>query len=369
MSGDIMMKTFTSVFGLVFLLFIANIQPLISQESQESNSAKPVPVAKYLNMVAQGRSDEVRRILPDLMVMYPNDPGVRLLTGSILQNAFKATEIYENIVAEYPESEWADDSMWRIIQFYAIMGDTAKAQASLGEMRVNYPLSDFLVPSSDIVRSSVGLARARLRERNAKLNQIQNILDKANPGSKETNKETKTDKLKIKMPIEKAMKIENDSLENNSPVSPPALEIDNHENSSMINHEEKIETPKPAEQILKEQMKMQETVPKNDKEEQKMIDNDEKVIEEKIIDNTLPIGTGSGSYGLQVGIYAKKSDAESEKDKYIAQRMRCEVRKMENDKGSFYVVLIGNYSSLNSAKAAKMIVNEQCGCNPTVVEK
>jgi len=366
-----MRRTITSVFGLVFLLSFINFQFLNSQESQANNLTEPVPVAKYLNMVAQGRSDEVRRILPDLMVMYPNDPGVKLLTGSILQNAFKATEIYENIVAEYPQSEWADDSMWRIIQFYAVMGDTSKAQTSLAEMRKNYPLSDFLVPSSDIVRSSVGLARVKLTSRDKKLNNLKKVIKEAVTPE---NEETKTDKLKIKMPVEKAIKIENNSLENNSLGdnslgSPPALVLDNQENSNMINHEEKIETPNPAEQILKEQMKIQEAVSKNDEQEQRMNDNDEKIKEEKIIDNTLPIGTGSGSYGLQVGIYAKKSDAESEKNKYIAQRMRCEVRKMENDKGSFYVVLIGNYSSLSSAKAAKMIVNEQCACNPTVVEK
>ncbi len=347
-----MIKAIVSAVGLVFLFVLFNFLFLHSQDAYDSEVS--VPVTKYLNMVAHGRSDEVRRILPDLMVSYPDDPGVKLLTGSILQNAFKATEIYESIIAQYPESQWADDAMWRVIQFYAIMGDTAKAQSGLTEMREKYPLSDFLVPASDIVRSSVGLSRARLRDRNTKLAQIQNILEKANSNVGGEKIENKTDKLRIKMPINQAIKIEAQPTE----VLPA---------SQMINHDEIGEPVNAAEQILKNQIKMQKNASDQDKE--KMINNDEERIDKVEDDGILPLGIGTGTYGLQVGIYANKLDAESEKDKYIAQRMTCEVRRMDNDKGSFYVVLIGNYSSLSSAQAAKMIVNEQCQCNPIVVEK
>jgi hypothetical protein len=123
-----------------------------------SMMAKDLPIGKYLNMIAEGKSDEVRSVMLDLYVEHPNDPGVMLLAGAVLQDAFKAMDFYQRIVTEHPRSEWADDAMWRIVQFYAILGDEQRANAALEVMRQKYPTSQFLVPATDVVRSAVGLA-------------------------------------------------------------------------------------------------------------------------------------------------------------------------------------------------------------------
>ena len=122
-------------------------------------SAQADKVNYYLNKVAQGKIEEVKLQLPELLAEYPNDPGVQLLHGVVLDDAFLAVKIYKRIISNYPESQWADDAYWRVIQFYAIMGDTLQAKEYLGKFRENYPTSEFLMPSTDIVRSSVGFVR------------------------------------------------------------------------------------------------------------------------------------------------------------------------------------------------------------------
>jgi hypothetical protein len=49
--------------------------------------------------------------------------------------------------------------------------------------------------------------------------------------------------------------------------------------------------------------------------------------------------------------------------------MRTEVKQKSIDNTNKFAVVIGNYSSLESANAAKIIVQQQCDCDPVVFEK
>lgn len=125
----------------------------------KSNSQDEL-VNQYLSMIAAGQIDDVKMKLPDLFAEYPNDPGVQLLLGVVLDDAYKALDIYNKIIKNNPESPWADNAYWRVIQFYAITGDTTNARLSLHKFRQQYPSSVYLVPASDVVRSSINFARA-----------------------------------------------------------------------------------------------------------------------------------------------------------------------------------------------------------------
>jgi len=61
-------------------------------------------VGEYLQQYAQGKMNEVRSALPDLLVEYPNDPGVKLLLAVVLEDADKAVDIYKDIVQNIRES-------------------------------------------------------------------------------------------------------------------------------------------------------------------------------------------------------------------------------------------------------------------------
>ena len=135
---------------IVFVLTFVNLNFGYSQSDK---------VVSYLRLVALGKADEVKKSLPDLMAEYPDDPGVMLLHAVVIEDAFKAIEIYEKIVNNYPESQWADDAYWRIVQFHAVLGDTTKALKELNIYRKRYPTSEFLIAATDVVRSACIVGR------------------------------------------------------------------------------------------------------------------------------------------------------------------------------------------------------------------
>ncbi len=122
--------------------------------------AQTAQVREAVRKTAAGRIDEAKKIYAELKQTSKDDPGVLLLEGILLEDAYKAFSIYQRLVKDFPKSEWADDAYWRIVQFYAIKGDTANANASLETFRKKYPASEFLSPASDVVRASYTFAKS-----------------------------------------------------------------------------------------------------------------------------------------------------------------------------------------------------------------
>jgi len=116
-------------------------------------------IKEYLKLVDEGKITEVKLALPDLLAEYPNDPGVQFLHASVLDDASKAVEIYEKIIRTYPQSEYADECYWRIIQFYALKGDVERAQRELDNYKKAFPNSAFITPASDVVRTAISIAK------------------------------------------------------------------------------------------------------------------------------------------------------------------------------------------------------------------
>lgn len=136
------------LFSVLFMIF------LFSETFSQNDE-----VRESLKLVAKGNVDEAKKALPDLLAEFPNHPGVMLLHAVVIEDAFRALEIYEKIVADHPDSQWADDAYWRVVQFHSVLGDTAKAQTSLNDFRSNYPSSEFLAPATDVVHSALIIAR------------------------------------------------------------------------------------------------------------------------------------------------------------------------------------------------------------------
>ncbi len=249
-------------FSILIGVFFISVFALHSQDKL---------VSDYLQLYAQGKMNEVRSALPDLLVEYPNDPGVKLLLAVVLEDADKAVDIYKEIVQKYPESKWADDAYWRLIQYYAVKSDVEKAEYELDNFRKRYPTSDFLVPATDVVRTAKSIATAKGKEAQA----TQKV-------DTQTNLKTET-----------------------KPVEKP-----------------------------------QET---------------------KV--------TGPITYGLQVGLYSTMQAAEAERDRFLKQRLRTTIEEKVVDGEKKYAVVIGNYSSMESAEAAKVIIQQQCNCNPVIYKK
>jgi cell division septation protein DedD len=224
-----------------------------------------------LKKITAGKTEDAKKDLARLNKENPNDAGVILLNGVLCDDAFKAVTFYEKIVKSYPQSEWADDAYWRIIQFYAIKGDIEKALSEFDTYRVKYPTSEFLQPAFDVIRSSALISKSA------------------------NHPEDKTELVEAK------------------------------------------ETAKPKETVKAK--------------------NETKKTNEK------------PSWGLQVGVYSSEEAANKELDKFKKQRLRSEVIPKDVDDSKMYAVVIGNYSSKESAEKNKAIVEKICGCKPIVYKK
>lgn len=255
-------------FLIIIVFILISFGPLLSQEKT---------ITEYLQLYSQGKMNEVLAALPDLLVEYPNDPGVKLLLAVVSENAEKAVEIYKEIVQKYPESQWADDAYWRLLQYYAVKGDVDKAEYELNNFRKRYPTSEYLPAATDVVRTARSIA-------NSKLKQIQENL------KKDENLQTTSQELK------------------KTTAEPPKVE----------------------------------------KSESK---------------------SGPVTYGLQVGVYSTLETAEAEKEKFLKKRLRTTIEEKIINGQKRFAVVIGNYSSRESAEAAKQIIQQQCECEPIIYEK
>ncbi len=291
-----------------YLLSLIAISFLFISYNAEAQTEQ---VRRLMGVVASGKVHDAKAQIPDLLAAYPDDPGVQLLHGVVIDDAFRAFEIYKRIVNKYPESEWADDAYWRIVQFHAILGDTTKAKYELDNFRKRFPKSEYLLPATDIVRSAISLAKKYSK----------------NPDS----------------------------------VYGPTT--DSHK--SETRHETKKIEDKPQVKIIEPEEKSHTADIPVQKKEVPVVKHEEPE-EEPIEDYNMP---SKGKYGLQVGIYSTTGAANAEMRKFMSQGLITKVIEKDIDGDKMYAVVIGDYSSLDSAEAAKGIVANQCKCNPIIYKK
>jgi cell division protein FtsN len=105
-----------------------------------------------------------------------------------------------------------------------------------------------------------------------------------------------------------------------------------------------------------------------------IITDSKKPVPEKVDKKEVAIKNNSNNnsgekWGLQVGIYSTKEAAENELKKFKQQRLLADILRKEVDGGTMYAVVIGDYSSRQSAEAGKTIVQQQCKCSPILYKK
>lgn len=327
--------------SLVILFISILFSTTISQAQKDE-------VNKYLRLVAYGKIDEVRAVIPDLLAKYPNDPGIKLLHGTILDDAFLALDVYNGIIKNFPQSQWADHAYWRIIQFYAVLGDTAKAQAELANFRTLYPASSFIGPASDVVRSSVNLAKKNMKSTSS--NSAAQVIKKEDqPSSKIETVQKQSEKLTA---------TKNEATINPDKLAETVVLSDNKKNTK----KENINPDKPSDASIDNNKNVKEKpVPDKNPKVPTSINPAEDAKENTIKEPAF--------FGLQVGIYKEKNTAEAEKNKFLVRRLRTQVVDKEVSGVVMFAVVIGHYSSLESAEEGKKIVSIQCGCEPIIYVK
>jgi hypothetical protein len=107
-------------------------------------------INSYLYMVEHGQTEKVRDLLPGLVEQYPNDPGVLYLQAILNTDGSAAVKMYQSIVDNYPKSEWADDALFKVYQFYYSLGLYRTAELKLAQLKKEYPSSRYLSQSAEV---------------------------------------------------------------------------------------------------------------------------------------------------------------------------------------------------------------------------
>lgn len=369
-----------------------NLVLLLCLFTYVSVQANSPDISAYLDMVANGKITEVKSQLPDLMVEYPDDAGVKLLLAVVIDDAYKSLEIYQKIVANYPESDWADDAYWRIVQFYAVKGEINKAKYELNYFRTKYPQSPYIMPAAEVVRMAEGIFRKEntiLRTSNDN-NVNNNSIGRENTPVVKREAEFKQQPMqdltqekenqKIGMIIEKEEPIQQvvEPVQEESKIQIKKVSTSGTNELSINNGNHKV-----VRQRVKVEVEDNTNSPADILEEQKKKISDAQplIAEAKIETPAAPIETkrktvvieenegSTGYFGLQVGLFNDMKNANTEMKKFLRKRMRTEVKEKLVDNEQRFAVVIGNYSTLESANAAKIIVQQQCDCEPVVFEK
>jgi hypothetical protein len=106
-----------------------------------------VDVRSYVERIRNGGGDQVREEVNGLLNRFPGDPGVQYLHGLVTVEGADAVRVFQGIVDSHPRSEWADDALYRVYQFYHALGLYRTADLKMAQLREEYPESEYLAGS------------------------------------------------------------------------------------------------------------------------------------------------------------------------------------------------------------------------------
>lgn len=123
----------------VVLLVVFISSTLLAQEQN---------ITPYLKMIESGNIKEASEALISMQKKFPNDPSVKFLEAVLTEDGSKANQMYLEIFEQYPKSNYADASLYRIFSFYYSAGIYKKAEEYRKLLINNYPSSPY-VKSTD----------------------------------------------------------------------------------------------------------------------------------------------------------------------------------------------------------------------------
>jgi cell division protein FtsN len=107
-------------------------------------------IRQRLDLVYGGYAEKVREELPILMKQHPGDAGVLYLDAVLTSDGMQASKKYQLIADKYPQSEWADDALYKIHQYYYSIGLYKTADQKLEQLKEKYPNSIYVTESVSV---------------------------------------------------------------------------------------------------------------------------------------------------------------------------------------------------------------------------
>ena len=100
-------------------------------------------IQKRLELIEKGQGDVIKAELPTLMTNFQNHPGVLYLQAVLTIDGTEAAKIYQSIMDNFPRSEWADDALFKLYQYYYSIGLYKTADQKLEQLKRDYPSSTY----------------------------------------------------------------------------------------------------------------------------------------------------------------------------------------------------------------------------------
>ncbi len=106
------------------------------------------PIRDLISRLDRGETEAVRQALPEAVTRYQNHPGILYLQARVATDGIEAAKLYQSVLDNYPASEWADDALYSLYQYYYAMGLYKTAELRMQQLRKEYPGSEHLAGKS-----------------------------------------------------------------------------------------------------------------------------------------------------------------------------------------------------------------------------
>lgn len=123
------------------VLITASVTILAAQADRNGSP----DIQRRLEMIERGQAEAVKAELPTLTTNFQNHPGVLYLQAILTTDGTEASRIYQSIVDNFPKSEWADDALYKLYQYYYSIGLYKTGDQKLQQLRQEYPFSTYAV--------------------------------------------------------------------------------------------------------------------------------------------------------------------------------------------------------------------------------
>jgi cell division septation protein DedD len=127
------MKYKVSIIAAIFILI-----PLKNLFPQDVN------INYYLKKIENGKKQEVIKNLPELKKQHPGSASVMYLDALLTEDGTEAVHKYLDFYKKYPESEYADDALFRVYAYYYAGGSYFAAKEYLKRLKRKYPASPYI---------------------------------------------------------------------------------------------------------------------------------------------------------------------------------------------------------------------------------
>ena len=120
------------IFALIILIITNQI---IAQE---------VDITPALKQIESGNISNAASILLNLKSQNPGDPSVIFLDATLTKDGDEALRKYSTVLEKFPESKYADASLYRIFSYYYSLGFYKKAENYLDRLKKDFPESPYI---------------------------------------------------------------------------------------------------------------------------------------------------------------------------------------------------------------------------------